>query len=109
MERGGYHFTQLKITSGALAADGDVSISRTKELSGRINAQVKVAGTSANVPLNVGGTLAAPLLYPTGGTIAGAAAGTAILGPGLGTSVDAKVGGWVEGLFGKKDGNRPKK
>jgi uncharacterized protein involved in outer membrane biogenesis len=109
MERGGYRFTQLKIASGALAADGDVSISRTKELSGRINAQVKVVGTSANVPLNVGGTLAAPLLYPTAGTIAGAAAGTAILGPGLGTSVGAKVGGWVEGLFGKKDGSKPKK
>ena len=109
MEHGGYRFTQLKIASGALAADGDVSISRTKELSGRINAQVKVVGTSANVPLNVGGTLAAPLLYPTAGTIAGAAAGTAILGPGLGTTVGAKVGGWVEGLFGKKDGSKPKK
>ena len=109
MEHGGYRFTQLKIASGALAADGDVSISRTKELSGRINAQVKVVGTSANVPLNVGGTLAAPLLYPTAGTIAGAAAGTAILGPGLGTTVGAKIGGWVEGLFGKKDGDKPKK
>lgn len=108
MERGSYHFTQLKVASGALAADGNVSISRTKELSGRINAQVKVVGTSANVPLNVGGTLAAPLLYPTAGTIAGAAAGTAILGPGLGTSVGAKAGGWVEGLFGKKGGNKPK-
>ena len=109
MEHGGYRFTQLKIASGALAADGDVSISRTKELSGRINAQIKVVGTSANVPLNVGGTLAAPLLYPTAGTIAGAAAGTAILGPGLGTTAGAKVGGWIEGLFGKNDGSKPKK
>ncbi len=109
MEHGSYRFTQLKIASGALAADGDVNISRTKELSGRINAQVKVVGTSANVPLNVGGTLASPLLYPTAGTIAGAAAGTAILGPGLGTTVGAKVGGWVEGLFGKKGANKPKK
>ena len=109
MEHGGYRFTQLKVASGALAADGDVNISRSKALSGRINAQVKVVGTSANVPLNVGGTLAAPLLYPTAGTIAGAAAGTAILGPGLGTTVGAKVGGWVEGLFGNKGANKPKK
>jgi hypothetical protein len=109
MEHGGYRFTQLTIASGALAADGSVSISRTKELSGRINAQVKVADTSASVPLNVGGTLAAPLLYPTGGTIAGAAAGTAILGPGIGTSVGAKVGGWVENLFSNSGGNKPKK
>jgi len=108
MERGSYHFTQLKIASGALAADGNVNISRTKELSGRINAQVKLAGTSANVPLDVGGTLAAPLLYPTAGFIAGAAAGTAILGPGLGTTVGAKIGGWVENVFGKKGGNKPK-
>lgn len=57
-------------------------------------------GASANVPLNVAGTVDAPLLYPTGGTIAGAA---------LGTSAGAKVGGWVEGLFGKKDEKKPKK
>lgn len=102
IEHGGYRFTRLKIASGALAADGSVSISPKKELSGRINAQVKAVGTSANVPLNVGGTVAAPLLYPTGGTMAGAAAGTVLLGPGFGTSVGAKVGGWAEGLFGKK-------
>jgi len=109
MEHGSYRFTQLKIASGALAADGNVSISPKKELSGRISAQVKALGTSANVPLNVGGTVDAPLLYPTAGTMAGAAAGTAILGPGFGTSVGAKVGGWAEGLFGKKDEKKPKK
>jgi len=109
MEHGGYRFTQLKIASGALAVDGDVSISPKKELSGRINAQVKAVGTSANVPLNVAGTVDAPLLYPTGGTMAGAAVGTVILGPGFGTSAGAKVGGWAEGLFGKKDEKKPKK
>lgn len=109
MEHGSYRFTQLKIASGALAADGSVSISPKKELSGRISAQVAAAGTSTTVPLNVGGTLDAPLLYPTGGTIAGAAVGTIILGPGFGTSVGARVGGWAEGLFGKKDEKKPKK
>jgi uncharacterized protein involved in outer membrane biogenesis len=109
MERGGYRFTQLKIASGVLAADGNVGISPKKELSGRINAQVKAVGASANVPLNVAGTVGAPLLYPTAATIAGAAAGTAILGPGVGTSVGAKVGTWAEGLFGKKDEQKPKK
>lgn len=108
MDHGGYRFTQLKVASGALAAQGNVSVSRSKELSGRINAQIKLAATNATVPLNVGGTLDAPLLYPTAGTIAGAAAGTAILGPGVGTSVGAKVGGWVENLFGKKSGDKPK-
>jgi uncharacterized protein involved in outer membrane biogenesis len=109
MEHGSYHFTQLKIASGSLAADGDVNVSPKKELSGRINAQVKAVGMSTSVPLNVGGTVDAPLLYPTAGTMAGAAVGTAILGPGLGTSVGAKVGGWVEGMFGKKEEKKPKK
>ena len=58
---------------------------------------------AASVPLNVSGTLDSPLLYPTGGTMAGAAAGTAVLGPGLGTALGAKVGQWAENLFGKKD------
>ena len=100
IEHGAYHFTQLQIASGALAADGNVDVSPKRELSGRVNVQIKALG--AGVPLNVSGTLDAPLLYPTGGTIAGAAVGTAILGPGFGTSVGAKVGGWAEGLFGKK-------
>jgi hypothetical protein len=39
----------------------------------------------------------------------GAAVGTVILGPGFGTAVGAKVGGWVEGLFGKKEEKKPKK
>ena len=108
MEHGGYRFTQLKIASGALAADGNVNISPQKALSGRINAQVKALGTSANVPLNVAGTIDAPLLYPTAGTMAGGAVGTVILGPGLGTSVGAKVGGWAENLFGKKAEKKPK-
>jgi len=109
MDHGGYRFTQLKIASGALSADGNVSISAKKELSGRISAQVKAAGPSANVPLNVAGTVDAPLLYPTGGTMAGAAAGTVILGPGFGTSVGAKVGGWAEGLFEKREEKKQKK
>jgi len=92
-----------------LAVDGNVNVSPKKELSGRINAQVKALGTSANVLLTVAGTVGAPILYPTGGTMAGAAVGTVILGPGIGTSVGAKVGGWVEGLFGKKEKAKPTK
>ncbi|MBI3054831.1 MAG: AsmA family protein [Betaproteobacteria bacterium] len=103
MERGAYRFTQLKIASGVLAADGNMNISPKQKLSGRVNAQVKALGTSANVPLNVAGTVGSPLLYPTGAGVAGAAVGTVILGPGLGTSMGAKVGTWAEGLFGKKD------
>ncbi|BBI98846.1 hypothetical protein FGKAn22_05390 [Ferrigenium kumadai] len=108
MEHGGYRFSQLRIASGALAVDGEVNVSSKKALSGRVNAQVKALGTSTTVPLNVSGTVDAPLLYPTGGTMAGAAVGTAIMGPGVGTSVGVKVGNWVEGLFGKEE-KKPKK
>jgi uncharacterized protein involved in outer membrane biogenesis len=109
MEHGSYRFTQLKIASGVLAVDGDVNIAPKKDLSGRINAQVKAMGASATVPLNVAGTVDAPVLYPTGAVMAGAALGTVILGPGVGTSVGAKVGGWVEGLFRKKEEKKPNK
>ena len=107
MAHGGYQFTQLKIGSSAFTVDGgEVNISPEKKLSGRIHAKVAALGS---VPLNVGGTVDSPLLYPTGGTMTGAAIGTMILGPGVGTSVGAKVGGFVEGLFGKKKEEKPKK
>lgn len=107
MERGAYRFTQLRIASGALAANGNVTISSAKELSGRINAEVRAATVaSASVPLNVSGTVQSPVLLPTGATVAGAAVGTAVLGPGIGTSLGAKVGEWTEGLFGRKEQKR---
>jgi uncharacterized protein involved in outer membrane biogenesis len=104
MDRGTRNLTQLNIASGSLSADGNVTVSPTDRLSGRINANVKaVKLATGSIPLNVTGTLDSPLLYPTGGTVAGAAAGTAVLGPGLGTAVGARVGQWTEGLFGKKE------
>ena len=102
-ERGTHRFSSLKVVSGALSADGNVTIAANKALSGRINAQVSAASVAAaTVPLNVSGTLDAPTLLPTGAALAGAAVGTAILGPTIGTSVGAKVGNWAEGLFGSK-------
>ncbi|MDD2720536.1 MAG: AsmA family protein [Gallionella sp.] len=100
MAQGGYRFTQLKVASGALAVDGAVDISARRELSGRITAQVGILGANASVPLNVSGTLDQPMLLPTGAALTGAAVGTALLGPGMGTAVGVKVGGWVENLFG---------
>ena len=109
MAHGSYRFTQLRLASGAFAVDGgEVEVSPQKKLSGRINAEVKALHTG--VPLTVAGTVDSPLLYPSGGTMTGAAIGTMILGPGVGTSVGAKVGGFVEGLFGKKkDEKSPKR
>ncbi|MFA6970646.1 MAG: hypothetical protein WC208_04505 [Gallionella sp.] len=104
-----YHFTQIRIASGSLAVDGQVTISPKKALSGRINAEVSALGVSTGVPLNVTGTIDTPVLYPTGGTMAGAAVGTVLMGPGFGTSVGAKIGGWAEGLFGTPEAKKSKK
>jgi uncharacterized protein involved in outer membrane biogenesis len=104
MDRGIRRLTQLNIVSGSLSAEGNVTISPKDELSGRLNTKVKaVSLTAATVALNVSGTLDSPFLYPSGGTVAGAAAGTAVLGPGLGTAVGARVGQWTEELLGKKE------
>jgi len=100
-ERGAHKFTDLKISSGSLAAEGNVNISAKQELAGRVKAEIKAAGTSAGIPLNVAGTVQTPLVYPTGGTMAGAALGSVLL-PGVGTGVGAKIGQTIEGLFDKK-------
>jgi uncharacterized protein involved in outer membrane biogenesis len=102
LDRGTRRLTQLNVASGSLAADGNVTISPRDELTGKINANIKSSVASASIPLNVTGTVQSPLMYPTGGTVAGAALGTAVAGP-LGTGVGAKIGGWTEGLFGKKE------
>lgn len=109
MEAHAFRFTNLSIASGALGVDGDFGISPSKDLSGRIKAQVKVMGVSTSVPLNIGGTVASPLLYPTAATMAGAAIGTSVMGPGLGTAIGAKVGGWADGMFRGKGANRKNK
>jgi uncharacterized protein involved in outer membrane biogenesis len=106
LDRGTRRFTNLNIVSGSLAADGAVTISAKDELSGKINAKVSATKlASASVPLNVTGTVQSPMLFPTAGTLAGAALGTAVGGP-LGTGVGAKVGQWTEGLFGKKEAKK---
>ena len=103
MDRGTRRLTTLNVASGSLSGDGNVTISPRDELSGRVTARVGTGSlASAAVPLNVTGTLESPMLMPTGGTLAGAAVGTAVAGP-LGTAVGARVGQWTEGLFGKKE------
>ena len=102
--RGTRRLTQLNVVSGLLAADGNVTISPKDELSGRVHTTVKLASvTATSVALNVSGTVDSPLLLPSSGMLAGAAAGTAVLGPGLGTVVGSRMGQWTEGLLDKKE------
>jgi hypothetical protein len=65
MERRAYRFTQLNMKYGALAARGDVSIASNKALAGRIEARIPAPERTMIVPLTLGGTMAAPAIYPT--------------------------------------------
>lgn len=103
MQDGHTQFTGLKLRSTALEAKGDVGIDRDKKLSGEITAGVKNTGGMASVPLVVSGTVADPVIRPTTSAMAGGAAGTVLLGPGVGTAVGVKVGeafskmtGWLK-------------
>lgn len=98
----GVHFSNVRITSGALDAKGYVSIAPDKKLSGIVETSVKGTGSLVGTPLAVSGTVESPLLFPTKGTLAGAAAGTLLLGPGIGTTLGIKAGQLTERLFGKK-------
>jgi len=98
----GFHFTGLEIASGVLDAQGYVSISPRQELSGRMEASVKGTGSLVGTPLALSGTVESPRVLPTKGTMAGAAAGTLLLGPGVGTTIGMKAAQFTERLFGKK-------
>ena len=103
MDRGTQRLTGLKVSSGSLAGDGNVTIAPDKSLSGRINARVNVVGqTGVSVPLNISGTLGSPMALPAVGAIAGA-------GISAGVSVGAKVGNWAGSLFGSSDSKDAKK
>jgi len=95
----------FKVASGLLGATGGVKVSPTRQLDGKIEVELKKGVALVTVPLQVSGTLDDPLVMPTKAALAGALAGTAVLGPGLGTSLGIKAGSAVDkvkGLFGGK-------
>lgn len=96
----GQHLRDLKVSSGSFAAKGYVDVSRKQELSGVIEAELKKGMTLVAVPLQVSGTVGSPVLYPTKGALAGAAVGTALMGPGAGTAAGMKAGSFLDRLFG---------
>lgn len=87
----------LVARSGALGATGQVNVSTTQQLSGRINADVAGA---VGVPLVVGGTVDEPEVSLSTGAKIGAALGTVLM-PGVGTGAGASLGGKLGELLGK--------
>ena len=90
----------LRVSSGVLKAQGNVDISPARQLAGRIDTEVKGTGGLVGVPLAVSGTLHAPVLLPTKGSVAGAVVGSVLL-PGVGTSIGATMGDKIGKMFGK--------
>ena len=93
---------RLNISSGVLNANGDVDISPSRQLGGKVYVEVKKGISLVSVPLRVSGTLQDPVLFPTGAAVTGAVVGTAILGPGAGTSLGVQAADKLESWFGGK-------
>lgn len=95
-----YHLKDIKISSGLLAASGQVKVKQDKKLDGLVAVELKRSVSLVAIPLDVSGTLSDPVVLPSKSALAGAVAGTAILGPGLGTSLGIKAGGAVDKIKG---------
>jgi len=97
-----YNLRNLKISSGLLSGTGQVKIKANEQLDGNVEIKLKHSASLIAIPLNVSGTLNNPVVLPSKIALAGALAGTAILGPGVGTSLGIKAGGVInkfKGLF----------
>ena len=99
LDETGYHFSNLKVEADLFDAEGELNVTTQQALSGILDADLKGTGSLVSVPLKIGGTLSEPQVSPTGSTLAGAAVGSALLGPGLGTALGARVGGFFDRLF----------
>ncbi|MDP2153194.1 MAG: hypothetical protein Q8J66_06010 [Methylotenera sp.] len=85
-----------------LSGTGQVKINSNKELDGAGEVKLKRSASLVAIPLDVSGTVDNPVVLPSKAALAGAVAGTAILGPGVGTSVGIKAAGALgklKGLF----------
>jgi hypothetical protein len=79
-----------------------VKIKPNKALDGDITVDVKNSMGLAEIPLEVSGTVSDPVVLPNTAAVAGAIAGTAVLGP-AGTGLGMKAGSAMDklkGLFG---------
>jgi uncharacterized protein involved in outer membrane biogenesis len=101
LDQGAYAFSDLKIGSGVLKAQGDMLVHPDKKLSGVLRAELRGTGSLLSMPFDVSGTTSDPSVFPTRGVLAGALAGTVFM-PGIGTAVGMKAGELTERLFGRK-------
>ena len=98
--------SNLVASSGVLSASGQVDVSASQALRGRVLVALGpgAIGQAVGVPLVVGGTLQEPQLTLTRSALLGAAVGTLVMpgvGTGAGASIGEKIGNTLQGLFGK--------
>jgi len=101
-----YKLSKLHVDSGLLSATGNVAVSAKDDLKGEVDVSLKKSAGLAEVPLVVSGTLDNPSVAPSKLALLGAAAGTAALGPGVGTSLGIKASKGInklKSLFGGDD------
>lgn len=90
----------IAMRSGLLSASGQVKVKPDQALDGLVEVSLKKGISLTSIPLQVSGTVAQPSVMPTKAAMAGALAGTAILGPGVGTSLGVSAGGAVDKIKG---------
>ena len=98
--------SHLVASSGLLTASGQVQVSASQALRGRVLVHLGpgAVGEAVGVPLVVGGTLGDPELTLTRSALLGAAIGTMVMpgvGTGAGASMGEKIGNSIQGLFRK--------
>jgi hypothetical protein len=96
VSNGAYFLHNLKFSSGLIAGTGQVNISPNNKLDGKGEIELKKSISLVAIPVEVSGTVSNPTVYPSKAAIAGAMAGTSLLGPGVGTSLGIKAGGAVD-------------
>ena len=94
-----FYFQDTHIASGLLKARGKLKVGASNEIAG--HAKVEITGTASklSMPMKISGYLSDPVLLPEKTAMAGVVADTAILKPGIGTSVGTKAGGYLNQLF----------
>ena len=98
MREGRLVVPQMDIASARLEASGKMTIEKGRQIAGDLEVGLKSFASIAGIPLVISGTLDEPRLRPSTESVAGAAVGTAILGPGVGTAVGVKAGQAVRKL-----------
>lgn len=98
IEKGMLIASDLQLQSNNFEAKGNLGVDPSDNLKGIIDVGLKRFSALVGIPIRVSGTTREPRLRPTEAALAGAAAGTAVLGPGLGTVLGIKAGQVVRKL-----------